>query len=209
MYDLFFKRWCGHQGWQRSDWITATVFWLQDKHITCSFFFFFFLNILLFCCSLLFFLYVSDGSHFRLVTLAASLIVSGLASLYIGSCFVEIWTTLKTHYGGTSIRTLVRNTWPDSTRLSTRTLFELYISRSELDLANSLRLSVICSRDIEPTGEFLAFAGKFRGQWTACVFKIACCTWSLWTIDISSSQLFIISLTVRRNKHGLRLVVAL
>lgn len=58
------------------------------------------------------FVCVCDGSHFRLVTLAlaSSHIVSGLASIYIGLFFVEIWTTLKEiHFGETSTRTLRRN----------------------------------------------------------------------------------------------------
>lgn len=51
-----------------------------------------------------------DGSHFRLVTLASSHIVSGLASIYIGLFLVEIWTTLKEiRFGGTSTRTMRRN----------------------------------------------------------------------------------------------------
>lgn len=44
-----------------------------------------------------------DGRHFRSVTLAASHIVSGLASNYVGLCvfFVQIWTTPSKHIRGT------------------------------------------------------------------------------------------------------------
>lgn len=125
----------------------------------------------------------------HLLTLAASYIVSGLASNYVGLCFVEIWTTPNKHFWGTLMWTLGRRIWPDSTRSPIRTLFELYFLTRVGQLAANRHMVL---GHWETAGVFLASAGKSRGLKVTCVFKIACYTWSrsLCTLDIFNSQLF-------------------